>query len=144
MALNGRSNSCANDSQIWIIDFKQGTFGARKVKSPAEHWECSKIFTGYIAAGSALFWSIPKNVNVQGEEYMWQNGPLSHSVICRQFIWNTTFPYCTHCLRGIHVNENSNNTGRHISFNKDFKKCIKANSIKSFCRQQYTLPLREV
>ena len=37
LALNSRSNSCANDSQIWIIDFKQAKFGAKKAKSSAEH-----------------------------------------------------------------------------------------------------------
>ena len=37
LALNSRSNSCANDSQIRIIDFKQAKFGARRAKSSAEH-----------------------------------------------------------------------------------------------------------
>ena len=37
LALNSRSNSCANDSQIWIIDCKQAKFGARRAKSSAEH-----------------------------------------------------------------------------------------------------------
>ena len=37
LALNNKSYSCANDSQIRVIDFRQAKLGAKRAKSSAEH-----------------------------------------------------------------------------------------------------------